>query len=326
MLVSREASPRRISRDRVFALSLAALLLQGCVGQIGDAPDVDVGANPATEDEGKPITDDGSTSGGSNATGGAGGTGGSGGAGGSGGTGGSAGGGSAGQDWQPVETDWCTEGWTGLDDHTCFFVPDTITTPTSVLYFLHGMMQPDSIAKTAQKLARDAAQEHGFIAVFPRGRQGLCAWADEVKDWWCWPSSRTAVDASAGEILKEWSDSEALLGDILDVSFTRRYVLGFSNGGYFAAYIGLEGLLATDGIGVVGAGRANIDESLMPAESTPFYIAVGELEIASTKAGAQNLAYVLDKHGWPHDLVIHAGQGHSVNASDFDNACATWGF
>jgi predicted esterase len=133
------------------------------------------------------------------------------------------------------------------------------------------------------------------------------------------------VDANAAEILDEWSAAEALLGEVLGVSFKKRYVLGFSTGGYFATYIGLEGLLATDGIGVVGAGRSSIDESLMPDKGVPFYIAVGENELESTKNGAQNLAYVLDKHGWPNDLVVHPGQGHSVSASDFDGACATWG-
>jgi len=304
---------------------MVSVLAQGCVGKIGDAPGIEVFVEAEIEEVIDPIADGDATSGGNTTggVGGAGGAGGIGGAGGAGGAGGSAGSGSV--DWQPVETDWCADGWTGLDDHTCFFVPDTIAAPTSVLFFLHGMMPPDSVSKSAQQIARDAAQEHGFIAVFPRGRQGLCAWADEVADWWCWPSSRAAVDANATEILNEWSAAEDLLGDVLGVSFKQRYVLGFSNGGYFAAYIGLEGLLATDGIGVVGAGRSSIDESLMPDMGVPFYIAVGENEIESTKTGAQNLAYVLDKHGWPNDLVVHPGQGHSVSASDFDGACATWG-
>lgn len=319
MIAPSASSSRRTARVNVFALSIVSVLAHGCVGEIGDPPDVDIGAPAATEDDTAPIADGDASSGGAPSNG-------AGGAGGAGGSGGSAGSGSSGQDWQPVETDWCTDGWTGLDAHTCFFVPDKVAAPTSVLFFLHGMMPPDSIGKSMQKIAREAAEAHGFIAVFPRGRQGLCAWADEVLDYWCWPSSRAAVDASAGEIIKEWTAAEALLGDVLGVSFDRRYVLGFSNGGYFASYIGLEGLFATDGIGVVGAGRSSIDESLMPAEAVPFYIAVGDLELQSTKTGAQNLAYVLDKHGWPNDLVIHPGQGHSVSASDFDGACATWGF
>ncbi|HZF53882.1 MAG TPA: hypothetical protein VE093_34795 [Polyangiaceae bacterium] len=324
MVVPVAAPPRPDPRSSVLALSIAAVLLQGCVvGEVGDLPNSDSGVAPGSEEESSPVVEEEAAPevDGSSTTGGAGGAGGAGGSGGSGGVEES-----PGKDWQPVETDWCTEGWTGLDDHTCFFVPDTVASPTSVLFFVHGMMPPDSVAKTAQQIAREAAQEHGYIAVFPRGRQGLCAWAKEVADYWCWPTSRAAVDANAGEIIEEWSAAEALLGDVLGVSFERRYVLGFSNGGYFASYIGLEGLLATDGIGVVGAGRSSIDESLMPAKATPFYIAVGALELESTQSGAQNLAYVLDKHAWPNDLVIHPGQGHSVTASDFDGACATWGF
>ncbi|NUQ75031.1 MAG: hypothetical protein HUU21_15885 [Polyangiaceae bacterium] len=300
----------------MLSLSIASVLAQGCQGELGEPPDVDVGGPAAQlEEETGPIGG-GGAAGGSPSNG----------AGGAGGAGGSAGSGSAAPDWEPVVTDWCAEGFTGLDDHTCFFVPDAVATPASIVFFLHGMMPPDTTAKAAQKMAREAAEEHGFIVVFPRGRQGLCAWADEVLEYWCWPSSRAAVDASAAEILNEWTAAEALLGDVLKIAFDRRYVLGFSNGGYFASYIGLEGLLATNGIGVVGAGRASIDESLMPAEAVPFYIAVGELELQSTQSGAQNLKYVLDKHGWPNDLVIHPGQGHSVSPSDFDGACAAWEF
>jgi predicted esterase len=324
MADSLAASPRRIARANVLALTIVSMLAQGCVGEIGDPPDIEVASPAEIDDEPAPAADDDATSGGEipEVTEGAVSTGEEGGEGGSEVPVDPA---DPAKDWLPVETDWCTEGWTGLDDHTCFFVPANVALPTSVLFFVHGMMPPDSVAKTAQKLVREAAEEHGFIAVFPRGRQGLCAWADEVADYWCWPSSRAAVDEHASEILAEWSAAEVLLGAVLDMSFERRYVLGFSNGGYFASYIGLEGLLATDGIGVVGAGRSTIDESLMPDKAVPFYIAVGELELASTHAGAQNLSYVLDKHGWPNDLVIKPGQGHSVSAGDFDGACATWG-
>lgn len=318
-------SPRRIAD--VFALLLAAALAQGCTGVIGDPPDIELEDGPVPLDDNEAVSGSGGStaSAGVGGAGGVGGTGGTAGAGGTGGTAGAGGGGGA-EDWQPVPTDWCADGWTGLDDHTCFFVPDVPSSPTSILFFLHGMMPPESVAKTAQNMARDAAQEHGFIAVFPRGRQGLCAWADQVKSYWCWPSSREAVDATAGDIINEWAASEALLEAVLGVSFKRRYVLGFSNGGYFASYLGLEGLLESDGIGVVGAGRSAIDESLMPAKATPFYIAVGDQEVQSTITSAQNLKYVLDKHGWPNEFVLHAGQGHGVSPSDFDGACAAWGF
>jgi predicted esterase len=307
---------RRSSLAHSVALGLffsATILPIGCNGTIGDTPDPTSSTNSGAGGAGDPagVGGAGDPASSSSVTGS---------------TGSGAGGEGGGAVWQPVETDWCAEGWTGLDDHTCFYVPGTVTTPTSVLFFLHGMTPPEDTPKSLQNLARDAADEHGFIAVFPRGRQGLCAWDASVEEWWCWPTSRTTVDANAASILDEWTAAQSLLEVILDVTFDRRYVLGFSNGGYFASYIGLEGLLETDGIGAVGAGRSNIDESLMPAKSTPFYIAVGDQELQSTQDSAQNLVFVLNKHGWPNDFVIHPGQGHSVGASDFNGACSIWDF
>lgn len=247
-----------------------------------------------------------------------------GGAGGSVGSGGSGGGG--GSSWQPVETDWCSPGWLGLNDGTCFYAPATITEPSAVLYFLHGMMPPDASPASQQALAEEAAEKYGFVAVFPRGKQGLCAWDPSVTDWYCWPTSRVNVDAHASELLDGWSTSQLVLEGALGLTFKRQYVMGFSNGGYFAAYIGLEGLFPSDGVGVVGAGRSSVDESLMPPSPTPFYIAVGALELQATQDSAANLSFVLGKHAWPNDLITHPNQGHEIHADDFDGAVLSWGF
>ena len=163
-------------------------------------------------------------------------------------------------------------------------------------------------------------REHGS----PRGRQGLCAWDASVEDWWCWPTKRETVDAAAAGILSEWVGSEALLAQILGAPPARRYVVGFSNGGYFASYIGLEGLLPIDGAGVVAAGRTFIDESLLQPDHPPFYVAVGALDTASVQSSAQNLDAVLAQHGWPHDFVQHADRGHEIRADDFEGAWAAW--
>ena len=250
--------------------------------------------------------------------------GGSGGAGGDvvGGGGGGGTGGDGGAPWQSVQTDWCTAEWLGIDDHTCFYAPTSLPPNPAVLYFLHGMMPPDSSPKGMQAIAKAAADKHGFVAVFPRGKQGLCAWDSSVLDWWCWPTSRQAVDTHAAAFVDEWTGAEVILEGALGTTFERRYVMGFSNGGYFAAYIGLEALLAVDGIGVVAAGRSYVDESLMPKDADPFYVAVGELDVDSVKNSASNLAFVLGQHAWPVDFVLHSNRGHEIRADDFDGAAA----
>ncbi|WP_437283023.1 hypothetical protein WME90_21345 [Sorangium sp. So ce375] len=246
-------------------------------------------------------------------------------AGGQGGAGGSGAGGEGGAlSWEPVETDWCSAGWIGLDDHTCFHVPESAPRGAPILYVLHGAMAPDSLPVAFQATAAEAADALGVVAVFPRGRPGLCTWDPSVETYSCWPTRRETVDAAAPAVLDEWMRAEALMERILGEPFGGRYVMGFSNGGYFASYVALEGLVAVDGAGLVGAGRMVIEEHLFSEERPPIYIAVGDLELASTIASAENLADVLTQHGWEHALAVHPGRGHEVHADDFSRAWETW--
>ncbi|KYF66006.1 hypothetical protein BE11_20095, partial [Sorangium cellulosum] len=226
--------------------------------------------------------------------------------------------------WAPVETDWCSAGWSGLDDHTCFHVPETAARGAPILYVLHGTMAPDSLPVGLQTLAAGAAGALGAVAVFPRGRQGLCTWDPSVETSFCWPTRRETVDAAAPALVEAWMSAEALLSRILGQTFGRRYVMGFSNGGYFASYVALEGLVEVDGAGLVGAGRMVIEEHLFSQERPPIYIAVGAQELSSTIASAENLADVLTQHGWEHELVVHPGRGHEIRADDFTRAWETW--
>lgn len=248
-------------------------------------------------------------------TGGAGGEGGGvgGGAGGAGGAGGSP--------FVPVETPWCTDGWLGLDERTCFVAPDDAQ-PASVVIFLHGMLPPTSSPKTMQAIMRQAAQAHGFVALFPQGRPGQCSWDPSVLDWLCFPTSQAAVDADGPAFFDEWEQAQVKLESALGTTFTRRYVIGFSNGGYFASHIGLEGVFPVDGAGVVAAGQKYI---VTIGDARPrFYVAAGADDAASVRDSAANLAYFLQQKGWPREYVVHPGRGHEIRADDLDAAWATW--
>ena len=239
---------------------------------------------------------------------------------------GSEGGSGAGGDlapWMPVDTDWCAEdGYLGLDDGVCFYAP---ASPAGVLVFLHGMLPPDGSPATMQLLAKNAADQWGYAVLFPRGEQGLCSWDPSVEDWWCFPTSRANVDAHAARLAASWDDHVAQLEAILSADLGERYVLGFSNGGYFASYIGLEGWWSPlAGAGLVAAGRAFVDTSLLADERPPFYIAVGALDGQQIQDSAQNLAYVLNLEGWSNDYVVHAGSGHTIMPLDFDMAWSAW--
>jgi len=226
----------------------------------------------------------------------------------------------------PLSASWCVEveGARALDEETCFIVPETLGPPPAVLFFAHGMLAPGSTPREEMDVVRDAATAHGFVAVLPRGVQGLCAWKPEVSSHHCWPTRPETVDAYASAIFARWADAQARIEEILGVRFTKRYVLGFSNGAYFAAYLGLEGLLAVDGVGVIRAGRTAVDESRTGRARPPFYLAVGDKEPDFTLRDADHLASVLSLRGFPIEYVIHAGRGHELRADDLDAAWFTW--
>lgn len=231
-------------------------------------------------------------------------------------------GGSGGVPWQPVETEWCSEGWQGLDERTCFYVPSQPN--GEVLVFLHGMMPPDASPAGMQKMVRDEAEKRGAVALFPQGRTGLCSWAEEVKSWYCWPTSRSHVDQHAAPLFAEFEHDLLLVQSLFGLALTKTYVLGFSNGGYFASYAALENGWPVAGVGLVAAGRSFVDTALLPTHRPPVFIRVGELDQTSVKNSAQNLAFVLSQESWPHDFKLQAGKGHELWPSDVAAAFATW--
>ncbi|MGK3983886.1 dienelactone hydrolase family protein [Sorangium sp. So ce136] len=311
---------------RAAPLAALALALAACEGATSGAPRAGqpdgAGGAAAGEEADAGGDADAGEGGGAASVGAPSGSGASGG-GGAGGQGGEGGAGGA-LSWEPVETEWCSAGWSGLDDHTCFHVPETAARGAPILLVLHGAMAPDSLPGGLQAIAAEAARALGVVAVFPRGRPGLCTWDPSVETHLCWPTRRETVDAAAPALVEEWMRAEALLARILGGPFGRRYVMGFSNGGYFASYVALEGLVDVDGAGLVGAGRMVIEEHLFSQERPPIYIAVGDQELASTVASAENLADVLTQHGWEHELVVHPGRGHEIRADDFTGAWQTW--
>ena len=102
-------------------------------------------------------------------------------------------------------------------------------------------------------------------------------------------------------------------------------LFGFSNGGYFVAFLAAEGRYRVDGAGLVGAGRTAVDESLTGAACPPFYLAVGEQEEEATQKDAATLTQVLDRGGWKTSHVVHPGRGHEIHEDDLAAAWTLWG-
>jgi predicted esterase len=222
-------------------------------------------------------------------------------------------------------TGWCGEGWRPLDEGACLALPERFAAPASLVVFAHGMIAPDGLPIQEQTTLLAAARNHGFAVLFPRGKAGLCTWDPGVTGHLCWPTKQEAVDVVGPEIVAGWEAAQGRVEAIAGMPFERRYLFGFSNGGYFVAFLAVEGRYRVDGAGLVGAGRSAVDESLTGAARPPFYLGVGEQEQEVTRQNAAVLAAVLERRGWKTAHVVHPGRGHELQEDDLAGAWALWG-
>ena len=220
---------------------------------------------------------------------------------------------------------FCGEGWRALDEGACLAIPEHLALPASLVVYAHGMLAADALPTEEQATLLAAAKSHGFAALFPRGTAGLCAWEPGVVDNLCWPTRQETVDAKGPEILAAWDRAQARAEALMSTRFERRYLFGFSNGGYFVAFLTVEERYRVDGAGLVGAGRAAVDESLTGKARPPFYLAVGEQEEEITRQHAATLAQVLERVGWKTARVVHPGRGHEIHEDDLAAAWTLWG-
>src|ERR1700760_4497790 len=75
-----------------------------------------------------------------------------------------------------VTTEWCLPPWKGLDDATCYFVPDSDAGahPTELLIYLAGIVPPGGVSKPKEHVegvVSRSAQRAGVVALLPRGRK-----------------------------------------------------------------------------------------------------------------------------------------------------------
>jgi poly(3-hydroxybutyrate) depolymerase len=206
----------------------------------------------------------------------------------------------------------------------CAYVPSSLTTPLTLVYYAHGMFAEGARPERELDVVRAAADLYGFAVLAPRGRKGLCTWSDDVKSFTCWPSRRDAVDARSAELLGTWIAAEHRMATTLGTRFERHYALGFSNGGYFIAYVAADGLLALDGAAIVGAGRTDVDDAHLARRAIPIFVGVGAEELPFTLDAAARLSSDLAGRGWPVDATMHEGRGHELADDDFDLAWLAW--
>ena len=213
---------------------------------------------------------------------------------------------------EDAPTDWCAPGFEPIRGHACFARGPSTSAAPLVLY-LHGRYARDAASDEIDRQRRLAlrATALGYAVLALRGRLGTCT-SPELATWYCWPSNES--NASAGRAFVDgW-------GAALDAAqgragSRRRFLLGFSNGGYFANLIASRGLLDVDALVVAHGGPV---EPVHPLRGTP-----PTLLLSADDDVAQDEMIRLDeeltREHWAHDSYARAG-GHGLTDGDIDAA------
>src|SRR5262245_36511602 len=83
---------------------------------------------------------------------------------------------------------WCAPELASLSHDVCAFVPSASKGPRTLVIYLHGVIQPDTLSQwTLQRGAARVGATHGLTVIMPRGRRNIGP--KTMEHWWTWPTS-----------------------------------------------------------------------------------------------------------------------------------------
>jgi predicted esterase len=208
--------------------------------------------------------------------------------------------------------EWCAPGFEPLRGHACF-ARDGTTSAAPLIVYLHGRYARDAASEEIDRQRRLAlrATAQGYAVLALRGRLGTCT-SPELASWYCWPSNENNADAGPS-FVDGWR--AALQAAEERAGSHQRFLLGFSNGGYFASLIASRGLLEVDALVVAHGGPV---EPVHPLRGNPPVLLLSaDDDIAQDEM--IRLDEELTREHWAHDSYARVG-GHGLTDGDIDAA------
>ncbi len=201
--------------------------------------------------------------------------------------------------------DWCPPGLDPIAGGGCF-APAPVGAPArGLIIYLHGRYGADGVNDERERQQRVArlGGARGYHVLALRGAQGQCS-DPQLATWWCWPSNERNVDDGPRFIARAApaiAEAERRAGP------GRRLLLGFSNGGYFAALIASRALLPLDAVAIAHAGPV---EPMRPVGKTPPVLLI-DADDDPSGPEMDRLEAALSRESWPHAMVAREG-GHAL--------------
>jgi predicted esterase len=216
----------------------------------------------------------------------------------------------------------CADGLEPLAVGGCWSAP--AVQPEGLVVYLHGLYPSATPAEELDRQARVAklASAKKFATLALRGQEGECT-NPERAAYVCWPSNeRNATDAD--RFVAAWTPALEEARRRLGLGATAgravpRYVLGFSNGGYFAGLLATRGLFEAKAFAVAHAGPVEpVGAWPHGAASRPPILLLSADDDAS-QPDMVKFETELGRFGWQVETAVRDG-GHALTDSDVDAA------
>jgi predicted esterase len=213
---------------------------------------------------------------------------------------------------EPV-ADWCAPQFEPIEGGGCFAASPAMRGGQPLIVYLHGRYARDAAADEVDRQRRLAARAtaRGFAVLALRGGLGACT-APELANWFCWPSNDRNAGA-APAFVGAWN--RALAAAHTRAGSPVRFLLGFSNGGYFAGLVASRGLLEVDALVVAHGGPVEPVSALR--DKPPLLLLSADDDVAQDDM--IRFDEDLLREQWAHDSYARSG-GHGLTDEDIDAA------
>lgn len=221
----------------------------------------------------------------------------------------------------PSPIAWCAPDFEALPGDVCYAPAPAPAKRRTLVIYLHGVIQPSTDWQhNQQRGIGRAGARLGFAVLAPRGRQGIAS--GDLHDWITWPTAAAAQDKVEAELVAEWTAARELVEKRDGAPFDEVFVVGFSNGAYYASSLALRGRLDVDGYAVFAGGSCP-DFLARRGKSTerraPVFAGIAAKD--STAKDTRRLAKALQSLGWPHRAESR-NVGHAISDKHIDHALA----
>lgn len=211
----------------------------------------------------------------------------------------------------------CGEGLEAITSDACFAPPAhdsgrPAPGPAPLLLYLHGLYQPEAMREELDRQTRVAkrASARGYAVLALRGPLGACDTRGDHRGWFCWPSNEQ-VSGHGAEVVASWK--EPLARARARVGHGKTFVLGFSNGAYFAALMAVRDLFPASAYVIAQGGPVEPVHAL--GNRAPILLLSTNEEAPIVHAEMDRFGSELASDGWSFVQEERTG-GHELNEQD----------